>query len=378
MEYTLKQYDIPLLKFSAIADSSEPEIEILWWDTEKTHLLPLDLELTPDGLNRWLRHRTIPRNRAYVHNLLAKCGLNLNRPLKIIHVCKGLSLNDSYWVAEEGDQSTFDKVNLYDNPFSNVLAALAFTGYGSSPRTAMHSSPEFTTNGMLPKCWRRISSKVYLYKGGTVGASNTGYEPYSEFYAAQVAHAMGINAIPYNLSKWKGRLCSTCELFTNKDVSFVPVGRIVTKGGMKAVREYYEHLGPEYTTALNDMLLLDAVICNVDRHYGNFGFLVDNHTNRIIAPAPLFDHGNALFNFAGKDAWESDKALEEYIETLAPCVYDDFIGTAKANMDSDMHEKLRHMLTFRFKAHSRYNLPAKRLRMIERQIQKRARLLLDE
>ena len=83
----------------------------------------------------------------------------------------------------------------------------------------MHSSPEFTTNGMLPKCWRRVSGKVYLYKDGTEGASNTGFEPYSEFYAAQVAQAMGINAIPYNLSKWKGRLCSTCELFTSKDVS---------------------------------------------------------------------------------------------------------------------------------------------------------------
>ena len=378
MEYTLKQYDIPLLKFSAIADSSEPEIEILWWDAEKTHLLPLDLELTPEGLERWLRHRTIPRNRAYVHNLLAKCGLNLNRPLNIIHVCKGLSLNDSYWVAEEGDQSTYDKINLYENPISNVLAALAFTGYGSSPRTAMHSSPEFTTNGMLPKCWRRMSGKIYLYKGGTEGASNTGFEPYSEFYAAQVAQAMGINAIPYNLSKWKGHLCSTCELFTSKDVSFVPVGRIVTKGGMKAVRAYYESLGPEYVAALNEMLLFDAVICNVDRHYGNFGFLVDNHSNKIIAPAPLFDHGNALFNFAGKDAWESDQALDEYIATLAPCVYDDFIGTAKVNMDHDLHEKLRRLLTFRFKSHSRYNLPVKRLRMIERQIQKRTRLLLGE
>ena len=378
MEYTLKQYDTPLLKFSAIPDSSEPEIELLWWDAEKTHLLPWDLELTPEGLDRWLRHRTIPRNRAYAHILLAKCGLNLNRPLKIIQACKGLSLNDSYWISEEGDFASFDKVNLYETPFSNVLAALAFTGHGSSPRSAMHSSPEFTTNGMLPKCWRRLSGTVYLYKGGTEGASNTGFEPYSEFYSAQVAQAMGINAIPYNLSKWKSRLCSTCELFTSKDVSFVPVGRIITKGGMKAVRAYYESLGPAYVAALNEMLLLDAVICNVDRHYGNFGFLVDNHTNEIIAPAPLFDHGNALFNFAGKDAWESDKALDEYISTLAPCVYDDFIETAKANMDSALHEKLRHLLTFHFKAHSRYNLPAKRLRMIERQIQKRARLLLGE
>ena len=30
MEYWLKQYDVPLLKFSATNDSSEPEIEILW------------------------------------------------------------------------------------------------------------------------------------------------------------------------------------------------------------------------------------------------------------------------------------------------------------------------------------------------------------
>jgi hypothetical protein len=39
--------------------------------------------------------------------------------------------------------------------------------------------------------------------------------------------------------------------------------------------------------------------------------------------------------------------------------------------------KLRHLLEFRFKKHSRYNLPDKRLRMIERQIKKRARLLLE-
>lgn len=75
--------------------------------------------------------------------------------------------------------------------------------------------------------------------------------------------------------------------------------------------------------------MLDAVICNTDRHFGNFGFLIENSTNRIIAPAPLFDHGNSLFNFAGADDLESDGALTAYADTLVPCVYDDFIGTAK-------------------------------------------------
>ena len=377
MEYILKQFNKPLLKFSATTDTSEPEIQILWIDEDSRSLLPLDLTLTPEGLSRWLRRRTIPKNRAYVHNLLAKCGLNLNRPLSIINICKGLSLNDCYWVVQADNGDIFEKVNLYDNPFSNVLAELAFTGYGSSLRSSLFSSPEFTTNGMLRKCWRRISGKVYLYKGGTEGASNTGFEPYSEFYAAQIAAAMGVRAIPYGLSCWKGVLCSTCELFTSKEYSYIPVGHLVTKGGMNAVKAYYESLGPEFTAALREMLVFDAVICNVDRHFGNFGVMVDNRTNTVVSSAPLFDHGNSLFNFAGMDAWTNDAALEEYIETLAPSVYDDFLGTAKSVLTPELREKLRHLLTFRFKKHPRYNLPAKRLRMIEKQVQKRVRVLLD-
>lgn len=377
MEYVLKQFDMPLLRFSATTDTSEPEIEILWHDADHIGQLPLDLTLTPESLSKWLRHRTIPKNRAYVHALLAKCGLNLNRPMSIIRVCKALSLNDCYWVAEDEDNSKFAKINLYDNPFSNVLAALAFTGYGSSVRSSLTSSPEFTTNGILRKCWRRINGKIYLYKGGTEGAANTGFEPYSEFYAAQVAQAMGINAIPYGLSRWKGTLCSTCELFTSKEYAFLPIGRLVTHGGFKAVTEYYRQLGPTYLRFLGDMLIFDALICNVDRHFGNFGFLIDNQTNQIVSPAPLFDHGNSLFHFAGQDVWQSQESLDEYIETLLPSVYDDFLGTAQAWMTSEHRQKLRHLLQFRFKKHSRYNLPKQRLRMIEAQIQKRAKILLE-
>ena len=377
MNFTLKHYNTPLVTFSATMDTSDPELEILWHDPEQTTLLPLDMELTPESLGRWLRRRTIPKNRAYVHALLAKYGLNLNRPMGILAACKGLSLNDCYWVASEGDDSDFEKINLYENRFNRVLAALAFTGYGSDARASLRSSPEFTTNGMLPKCWRRIKGKVVLFKAGTEGASNAGFEPYSEFYAAQVAEAMDIEAIFHNLSKWKERICSTCELFTSIDQAFMPVGNLVTKGGMAAVSAYYERLGPEFVRALHDMLVFDAVICNVDRHFGNFGFLIDNKTNRISAQAPLFDHGNSLFNFTGTSCWEDPEALDAYIDTLVPSVYDDFIGTAKAVMGPEHRKMLRNLLTFQFRRHPAYNLPAKRLKLIEKQIQKRARLLLD-
>ena len=377
MNYILKHFDRPLIKFHVTEDSSEPEITILWIDEAYRYLLPLDMgEPTEKHISRWLQRRIIPKNRTDARTFLAKCGISANRPMSIISVSKGLSLNDSYWVVADGFEGTFDQYNLYENRFSQILAWIAFTGYGSSIRSSLASSPEFTTNGMLPKCWRRISGKIILFKGGTSGASNTGREPFSEFYASQIAEAMGIDAVSYGLSKWKGILCSTCELFTGKETAYVPIGRIITRGGMKAVADYYHSLGPDFIKALRDMLVFDAVICNTDRHFGNFGLLVDSLSNQVIAPAPLFDHGNSLFNFAGEDFMKSEETLENYIRTLQPCVYDDFIATAASFMSDDNREQLRHLLTFKFKRHSRYNLPNHDLSLIERQIRKRAGLLL--
>lgn len=378
MNYILKHFDTPLIRFHASEDTSDPEITILWINEANRGLLPMDLgDPTEDHISKWLQRRTIPKNRAFVRTFLAKCGLSANRPMSIISVSKGLSLNDSYWVVGEDFEGSFDQYNLYDNRFSQILAYIAFTGYGSSIRSSLMSSPEFTTNGMLPKCWRRIAGKIVLYKGGTSGAPNAGNEPYSEFYASQVAQAMGINAISYGLAKWKGILCSTCELFTSRETAYIPVGRVVTKGGMKAVAEYYHSLGPDFEKALRDMLVFDAVVCNTDRHFGNFGLLINSNTNQVSGPAPLFDHGNSLFNYAGEEFMKNEVALDSYIKTLQPCVYDDFIATAASHMNDENREQLRHLLTFKFKKHSRYNLSDHELSLIEGQIRKRAALLLE-
>ena len=378
MNYELKHFNTALVRFSATEDTAAPDINILCVNEECRDLLPLGMELSGSGIAKWLKQRTIPKNRAYVNSFLSKCGLHINRPMNIIRVSKGLSLNDCYWVVEEGFNGTFEKYNLYDNRFSQLLALIAFTGYGSSVRTSLVSCPEFTTNGMLPKCWRRVNGTIRLYKGGTSGASNTGCEPYSEYYAAQIAEVMGINSVSYNLSKWKGELCSVCDLFTSKDYSYLPIGRMVTAGGMEAVREYYQSLGKEYIDALNAMLVFDAVIFNTDRHFGNFGFMVNNKTNKITASAPLFDHGNALFNYAGRDDLETFAALEAYAATLMPCTYDDFTGTAKKALTPELREGLRHLLDFKFKKHPRYNLPDKRLKLLEQFVQKQARVLLEK
>ncbi len=78
-------------------------------------------------------------------------------------------MNDSYWVVEDEFDGKFENYNLYENNFSRTLALIAYTGHGSSVARGFTSSPEFTTNGMLKKCWRRVDGKIYLYKGGTMG-----------------------------------------------------------------------------------------------------------------------------------------------------------------------------------------------------------------
>lgn len=375
MNYEIRHFDTPVLRFSA-DDGAESNLQVLWV-TENKNLLPLDMaSADKETVSAWLRHRTVPKNRAYVNSLLASMGLSPNRQMDVIKASKGLSLNDCYWVVEEGFSGTFAKYNLYDNRFSRVLGLIAFTGYGSNQVSGMTSSPEFTTNGMLPKCWRREGG-IKLFKGGTEGASNTGNEPYSEFYAAEIAKLLGVNAIPYTLKLWKDRLCSVCDLFTSKELSFVPIGRIVKTGGMKAVKAFYAQQGEEFTRALNEMIIFDAVIFNTDRHYGNFGVLVDSKTNQIVAPAPLFDHGNALFSLAGMDALESNEGMTKYAKTLLPCVYDDFVAEARAVMTHEDRNRLRSLLNIRLKRHSRYNLPPERLALIEKQISRRVRELLE-
>ena len=125
------------------------------------------------------------------------------------------------------------------------------------------------------------------------------------------------------------------------------------------------------------MIVLDAVIYNTDRHFGNFGVLVDSKTNEILAPAPLFDHGNSLFNLAGKDNWANEKSLKEYAGTLLPCVYEDYIEEAKKVIDSRLKEKLRKMLTYNLQKVGAYNYSSDRLKLISKMVQERVHEILN-
>lgn len=373
--YELRIYDTPLLSFNLSSGALGGFTVQITHIGEHSELRPLDLELTPDGVLHWLSRRVIPKNRTFVEEILRPFGLSLSDTKGIIDVCKGLSLGDSFWVVPAGFDGKFADYNLYENRFSEILSLVAYTGVTQSD-AAFSTSPEFTTNGMLPKAWRYIENDgIYLYKGGTSGAANTGKEPYSEFYAGQIAERMGLNAVHYDLENWKGILASKCELFTNIDTAFIPIGRLVKTGGLEAVVRYYDELGDNFADAVRDMLVFDALIYNEDRHFGNFGLIRNNHTGAITAPAPIFDNGISLFSYAMPDDYLS---LDEYAKTREP-VYGgvSFEGICETLMTTKQVEKLRKMLNFTFVRHPKMNLPEAHLVAIEKHLQKRVSLLIN-
>lgn len=373
--YVLRLYDTDLLSFSLSEQGIEGlKAQIHSIDEEDRALFPLDLELTDDGLVKWLQRRVIPKNRAYVAEILKTFGLSVNDTKGIIDVCKGLSLNDSYWVVPQGFTGAFAQYNLYENRFSEILSLVAYTGIGQSD-AAFTTSPELTTNGMLPKAWRFIEGEgIYLYKGGTFGAANTGNEPYSEFYASQVAQAMGLDAVAYELENWKGILASRCKLFTDINTAYIPIGRIVREGGLKACLEYYRQLGPEAYEQIKSMLVFDAVIYNEDRHFGNFGVLRDNHTGKVTGAAPVFDNGMSLFNFAMPEDFQD---LDSYAKTRGTAYSVSFESVCQEVMGPIQARQLRKLIGFTFHRHPRLNWPEYRLEAIERHLQKRVRQLLE-
>lgn len=370
MVYVLKHFDTPLIKFSLESEGLKGfGCKIQWTDKKNSYLIPIGMEKSNEGLLSWLRSRAVPKNRGYIEAILSSMGLAENDLMGILDICMGLSLNDCYWVVKDGFDGTFAEYNLYDSDFSKALSLIAYTGYGSMKAKGFTSSPEFTTNGMLRKGWRKIGGKTLLYKGGTEGASNTGNEPYSEFYASQIAEAMGLNHISYSLASWKRSVCSVCELFTSKETAFVPIWRFGDFKNIVEVADYLKECGKKYYDDFVDMMIFDALIYNTDRHYGNFGMLVDTKTNKPVALAPIFDNGLGLFPYAVK----TDLAdLYTYAKTRDSAFRVPFDDIAKEFITDRQKKQLRKILNFSFKRDKNYNLSADRLRTIEKFIRQRA------
>ena len=122
------------------------------------------------------------------------------------------------------------------------------------------------------------------------------------------------------------------------------------------------------------MLVFDAVIYNEDRHFGNFGVLRDNRSGKITGPAPVFDNGVSLFNYAMPEDFAN---IHEYAQTRTNPYGLSFENVCREVMGPRQRSQLRRLIGFSFTRHPSINLPEDHLKAIEEQLGWRVRELLS-
>lgn len=262
--------------------------------------LPFSIQLhgyNAQSLATWVKLRIISAGRHHMETVLG--AIKLKNKFDILIYCHGLSLNDTFWVKEKDDTVTFRSINLYDNPFDNALGWIAFTGISSNISRNL-STPELTTNGMLPKYWQKCSGNIILVKSGYKTEYGYSGEPYSEVIASIISKRININAIEYKIGKRNNKTVSISKLFTSKQHGLVTIyeymsfiygnsDELLFKNCITSIYKLLGTLEPFY-----DMCFFDWLIMNEDRHKNNWGFLVNNETRKIESFAPIWDNGMSL------------------------------------------------------------------------------------
>ncbi|MBS6196004.1 MAG: hypothetical protein KH828_10550 [Clostridiales bacterium] len=252
----------------------------------------------------WASNRTLSIGRSYAKEILNSLRLSQSNRYAVSKACRGLSLEDSYWICQEEDRKTWKEVNLFHNPLTLFITEISLSGRSIHyPMTAQIKkeihTPELTTLGASAKGWIRHEDGLYLHKVGKY-----------EIPADAILTALKIPHIPYRISadqeinsylseerkQWisgVGEVIVNSRLFTTEDTA------MVTFEEFKIFCEAYE-MNP-YEEAINidrefyyKMQIADYILNNNDRHEQNWGFFMDNESGKIIGYCPLFDHDHAF------------------------------------------------------------------------------------
>lgn len=298
MEYTLMHKHIPVLDFDL--DELTSSVHKIGTVYHPEHL-PLGTtfprgEVDRAALNAWWIDRSIPASRSGVRRALET--LNLANTQMLLTRCFGLSLSDQYWVKPQGSDLQWERINFFTNPFSEDIGDVLL-GKATDRANFDFHSPDNTSDGFLKKRWKIIDRKRCLLKAGSNPFMQ---QPFNEVVASLVAERLGIPHIPYTLLWDDGVPYSACEDFITPDTELVSAWRVMQsrkKDNSTSVYRHYlnccEALGvPGIEHAVDQMIVLDYLIANEDRHQNNFGLIRNADTLEWIGAAPIFDSGSSL------------------------------------------------------------------------------------
>lgn len=208
--------------------------------------------------------------------------------------CKGVSIQDSYWIKEDNENVNWANVNIRQNKLRDIID-LSLSGVNPTITTS-NICPELTTKGLFRKGWIRLGDNLYLLKSDK---NQDNVNTRMEVLASDILGCFKnrIDTVAY-VSDTKNTvdgeaLVSICKNFVGEKYSFVEAWEVmeyVKRCGMDFAQYCMKRWGMKFAS----IPVLDYIVLNTDRHTQNYGFLMNNETGEIEQLAPLFDFNCAL------------------------------------------------------------------------------------
>ncbi len=271
------------------------------WLEEET-----DVETRVNNLNNfyyWCASRVLTLDRRFAKEILNAIGAKqatTDRDRAMIAISyHALCLTDVYWVKGDRENVKFEDVSLYSHSLSNSFADVSLLGRQITAQNAelltdLDAAGDVATNGVAPKAWIRKGGKFYLMKNGD------GRDVEAELLASRIADCFRVDHVKYSPDTFDDKRVSKSLLITSEERSIVPMEFIDVYCVNKNL-DTEEFVLKKDKYAFCMMIILDYLIGNSDRHWGNWGFYVDNKNNALLGLYPLMDFNKAFTDYRTLD-----------------------------------------------------------------------------
>lgn len=235
------------------------------------------------SFEEWILSRTIDTHRTNSRILRKMLRLKNPSSLDIALKSKCRTVTDKFWFKEEGCNLDYkDVLNLDDSLYNVALLG----NFDTLEINTDILTPELTNIGSFEKCWKLHKDNTwYLLKKANA------YEMFSEIFISRLCKYIGFPSVQYD------RYCDGvvgCENFVSEGYWFEHMFSFVRDD------EDYQlnynkllELKPSLVHDYLNILFMDALIQNPDRHTFNYGVIYSD-SGVPICMAPNYDNNLAL------------------------------------------------------------------------------------
>ena len=249
-----------------------------------------------------------------------------------------------------------NSVQLFSrNGFSPVFSNLCIDDILSF---SINKSPDFTTDGVMEKFWYLSAGTPYLAKLDHLQENAL---VANEIVYHKIATVLGLQTTPYFAGTAGDKKYCTCPCFVKDDktdyISALQIRHMnFSRRGEGLILYFMKDL--DMKQQVREMITLDCLLHNTDRHEKNFGFLISEEGTHTFVP--LFDNGFCL------GANRNEGSIQNYDMRLFPsareCILQNF-GISELDIDE------KYFLRILEETYSDFSVPERRYEKAKDELQ---------